>query len=289
MSAAGRDGIPRAAGPRAGERQWLARRRADADREPVRPRLPLVWQGKVIGSVEPALAEALQRAGTGDALPLRLQVGDGTASFHVEGSLSPSLAHLAASLRAAGLSHVWRDELLPVLAADGRVLGEVERAVVRPLGIPTRAVHLVGRTPDGRHWVQQRSLTKANDPGRWDTVMGGMVPVGESVADALARETWEEAGLRLEQLQALLPGGCVSLRRPVGDGRGMGYVVERIDWYHCVLPAGVVPVNQDGEVAQFCLLTTDELSRRLLGDEFTLEAALILAHALGWEAGARLR
>ena len=72
----------------------------------------------------------------------------------------------------------------------------MERAVVRPLGITTFAVHLLA-SPDGRHWVQQRSLTKPNDPGLWDTLMGGMIPASDSMAQALERETWEEAGLRL--------------------------------------------------------------------------------------------
>jgi 8-oxo-dGTP pyrophosphatase MutT (NUDIX family) len=268
------------------QERWLARRRADADRLPLRPRLPLLWEGQVIGSVEAALPEVLGRSPGNQALPLWQGLHDGGTGYHVEGPLSPALALIAEALRAAQLAHVWRNELLPVRGADGGVLGVVERAVVRPLGIPTRAVHLVGRAPDGRHWVQQRSLSKANDPGLWDTLVGGMVPAGESVPQALARETWEEAGLRMEQLEALAPGGCVSLRRPTGDGRGTGYVVEDIDWFQCVLPDGLAPVNQDGEVARFCLLTTDELRGRLLQDEFTLEAALILAQALAWHAAA---
>jgi hypothetical protein len=38
----------------------------------------------------------------------------------------------------------------------------------------------------------------------------------------------------------------------------------------------VVPVNQDGEVAQFALLEPHELVARLHRNEFTLEAALVL-------------
>ena len=157
-------------------------------------------------------------------------------------------------------------------------MATVERAVVRPLGITTHAVHLVGRSPDGRHWVQQRSLSKPNDPGLWDTLMGGMVPASDSLAQALERETWEEAGLKLDQLARLEHGGRVTMRRPTDSGAG-GYVVEHIDWYRCVVPHGVEPVNQDGEVAQFRLMDAAELLQHLHGDQFTVEAALVLARS----------
>jgi 8-oxo-dGTP pyrophosphatase MutT (NUDIX family) len=95
---------------------------------------------------------------------------------------------------------------------------------------------------------------------------------------ALERETWEEAGLRLDQLAQLQQGGRISTQRPTGDGRA-GYVVEHIDWYRCVVPDGVVPSNQDGEVAQFRLMAVDELRERLQRDEFTTEAALIVSQS----------
>ena len=66
--------------------------------------------------------------------------------------------------------------------------------------------------------------------------------------------------------------------RPSAD-TGAGYVVEYIDWYRCVLPDGVVPSNQDGEVAQFRLMDPQEVLSRLEQEEFTTEAALILVRA----------
>ena len=151
---------------------------------------------------------------------------------------------------------------------------------MRPLGIATQAVHLVGRAPDGRVWVQQRSLDKANDPGLWDTLMGGMVSAQDSIESALRRESWEEAGLRLENVADLQRGGEVVLRKPSSDGADAGYVVERVDWYRCTVPDGLQPLNQDGEVAQFALLEPAELAQRLQRNEFTTEAALVLLAAL---------
>lgn len=48
----------------------------------------------------------------------------------------------------------------------------------------------------------------------------------------------------------------------------------------CTVPDGVVPVNQDGEVAQFLLLAPDELVACPYRNEFTPEAALVLVAAL---------
>jgi 8-oxo-dGTP pyrophosphatase MutT (NUDIX family) len=201
----------------------------------------------------------------------------------VLGEVGASLQRIAQVLRAAGAGRVvqhWRDEQLAVCTAHGEQVATVERGVVRPLGIATQAVHLVGCAPDGRVWVQQRSLSKANEPGLWDTLMGGMVSAHDSIESALARETWEEAGLHLVSLSGLRCGGQVELRKPSSDGADAGYVVERVDWYRCTVPDGVQPLNQDGEVAQFELLDLGELARRLERDEFTTEAALILLAAL---------
>jgi 8-oxo-dGTP pyrophosphatase MutT (NUDIX family) len=254
---------------------WLAALHAGANRPPRRRRVPL-WAGPArIGSVEP---DFFQAAALRPALVTQTARG-GETGWQINGDdLTASLHELAAALRAAGLAHVWRNEQLAVTDEQGRCVATVERAVVRPLGITTFAVHLVGMSPDGRHWVQQRSMTKANDPGLWDTLMGGMIPATDSVAQALERETWEEAGLRLDQLADLRRCGRISISRPSSE-RGAGYVIEHIDWYRCIVPPGIVPVNQDGEVAQFVLMDGYEVAARLRRDEFTIEAALILVEA----------
>ena len=258
---------------------WRAALRERADQPPRQPRVAL-WAGAAkIGSVEPTLFhDALPRAAIGASglvQPVRESAREG---WQVNGELTGALNELAFAMREAGVAHAWRDEQLAVTDERGQTLGTVERAIVRPLGITTFAVHLIGLSADGRHWVQQRSLTKPNDPGLWDTLVGGMIPACDSLAQALQRETWEEAGLQLEQLTRLQHGGRVAIRRPSGDAPH-GYVVEHIDWYRCVLPDGVLPANQDGEVAQFGLMRSDELCDALLREQFTVEAALILLEA----------
>ena len=251
---------------------WIARLRARAEQPPVVARLPLACESGVIGSVEDALLVPLRLACLRRGLP------DGGAGWTVTGPTSDSLAALAQALREAGCVRAWRDESLAVRNGQGQVIGQVERGVTRLLGIATEAVHLLGVAPDGRHWVQQRALTKPDDPGLWDTLVGGMVPAGESLEAALARECDEEAGLRPDQLQDLRLGGWVATRRPTPGTPG-GYTVERIAWYLAQVPDGVVPFNRDGEVAQFRLMPVQELRAHLAAGGFTLDASLMLLDA----------
>lgn len=248
--------------------------------------MPLLFGAHAVGSVEP---DYLSQIGLQPLLdgPLSLQKTEhnGAIAWRIQDELSPALARLAEALRQRSpyVATQWRGEALAICSEAGLTLGQVERALVRPLGIATQAVHLVGRAPDGRLWVQQRALDKANDPGLWDTLMGGMVTAADTVERALARETWEEAGLHLDGLTGLRRGGQVRLQRPTEPGSA-GYMVERIDWYEAVLPEGLTPVNQDGEVAEFALLAPQELLARLAQGWFTTEAALILVAALQAQA-----
>jgi len=260
---------------------WLRKLRASANTPPLRPRVPL-WAGEsAIGSVEPDFLsqKALEPLFYGREQLLKKEQPS-TLGWRLLGDVSTSLDQLAKALHSANLGGAWRGEQLAVHDQFGHLKGTIERAAVRSLGIATQAVHLAARTTDGRHWVQQRALTKSNDPGLWDTLMGGMVSSAETLDSALERETWEEAGLKLDQLQNMKRGGVLTIRKPACDGDGAGYVVEDIDWYTCTLPDDVVPVNQDGEVAQFNLMTSDEVIAAMQRGEFTTEAALILVEVL---------
>ncbi len=277
---------------------WLEALRASSQRPPLRPRVPLLaqiaGQEHQIGAVEPDLfkrigLEALWiKHGT-----LLKQEHSGEPAWVLRGDLQAILTALGLSLRSAHMAGAWRGEALAVYGDTGQKLASIERAAVRPLAISTYAVHLVGLVgPPGagqQVWVQQRSLSKANDPGQWDTLMGGMISAFDTLERALERETWEEAGLKLQQVQELRLGGRISQSRPTreaGHGMGgMGYLLEEIVWYRCQVPEGLEPHNQDGEVQAFALLPQLELVEMLEGDMFTPEAALILVEALGLAPG----
>lgn len=251
---------------------WRALK-ARADTAPANPRDALWLAQAQIGSIEPGLAGVLVAA--------KLPIAAAASGWRIaaEPHADAALARIAHWLHREGLGSTWRDELLAVTDASGTPRARIERAAVRPLGIATRAVHLVGVAANGSVWVQQRALDKATDPGLWDTLMGGLQSADETDALTLERETWEEAGLRigdLADLADLRVVGCLDVRRPVTDG----YMVEHIEVFAATVPEGRVPTNRDGEVARFECLDAAALRRRIERGGFTLEAALILAETL---------
>jgi 8-oxo-dGTP pyrophosphatase MutT (NUDIX family) len=244
-----------------------------------------VAAGHVIGSVAQGFFDEAGAGGILQEHPLRLKKHETAAPcWHLEvaaDQVTRALNALACALRERGLCGPWRDEQLAVCGPAGEVVATVERGAVRVLGITTRAVHLIGHATDGRIWVQKRAMTKPNDPGKWDTLMGGMVSAADTLPQALERETWEEAGLRVERLHGLTYGGHVLFSRPSSEGQGAGFMVERIDWFSAVVPDGMPPDNQDGEVECFALLSPDEVRGRVAQGGFTLEAGLVLAGFFG--------
>ncbi len=262
---------------------WLAAAREAAQRPPAQPRQALLVAGQVVGSVAEGFLKkiSLQRL-LDKRYMLSNKEHSGAVAWHLDApatAATDALNTLAAALRDAGLCGPWRDEQLAVCNPQGERVGTVEHGAVRVLGIATRAVHLVGLAPDGRMWVQKRAMNKPNNPGQWDTLMGGMVSAADSLPQALARETWEEAGLRVQALAGLAHGGHVTFSRPSREGAGAGFMRERIDWFWAQVPEGMAPNNQDGEVEQFALLPPDEVRERVAQGQFTPEAGLVIA---GW-------
>lgn len=251
----------------------LERLQARAQRPDDAALIALRMSGAGIGHVRPAVAQALARDCPGFSLAdgaLHAQGGD---SIDTRSALLNRAARL---LRDAGLLTGWRDELLAVRAGAGPgYLAVIERSACRPLGITTTAVHLNAWADDASMFVARRSPHKAIDPGMWDNLVGGMVPAGETVLDALAREAREEAGLDLAALQ-LQPGGQLHMRRNVPEG----YQSEDIVVFDAMLPAGLRLQNQDGEVAAIERRPAADIVDAIERGEFTLEAALVALDSL---------
>jgi 8-oxo-dGTP pyrophosphatase MutT (NUDIX family) len=279
--------------PAASFDQWLVGARQRAHQPARQPRQPLVVAGQVVGSVAEGFLSkiSLQRlldkryklsnGEHGGLSACRLDLPQDAAAGPDGNGITEALNTLAHALRDANLCGPWRNEQLAVANREGQAVGTVERGAVRVLGITTSAVHLVGLAPDGRMWVQKRSRNKPNDPGLWDTLMGGMVSARDSLPQALARETWEEAGLHVDALAYVVHGGHVLFSRPSSEGGGTGFMVERIDWFSAVVPDGMAPDNQDGEVDEFALLPLAEVRAQVARGMFTLEAGLVIAGFLG--------
>ena len=251
---------------------WWAGVRMRAEEMPTVPRAALVFNDDAVGSIAHPLAVQL----CGHRLPVRFDpAGD---SVRLLGDPTRSLAEIAAWLREHEHAAPWRDELIAVTTKSGRRIGCVERAVVRNLGISTQAVQLHGQAAKTNlYWLQQRAFDKATDPGRWDTLIGGLVADGETPLQTLGREALEEAGLRINDLASLKSCGSFTQRRPVHDAGTHGYMVETLHALRCVVPAACEPSNMDGEVARFDRFDRYQIVEAIDRSDVTLEAAIAIA------------
>jgi len=245
-------------------------------------RVPFSVNGKTVGSVARVHLQALR------AWPDALQVDDAGVALQAEaGRLNAVLARLNAWLRREGLIRAWRDEPFALFdPADGARLATLERASARFWGTLTLGAHANGYVADaaGRPthlWIAQRSANKATDPGKYDNLIGGGVPEGQTPAQALRREGWEEAGLQAAQMRAARAGSVLCLHRDIAEGLQFEWLYA----YDLRLPEGLVPQNQDGEVAGFRCLPLDAALALAAGEQMTVDAALVtldfaLRHAL---------
>jgi len=245
-------------------------------------RVPFRVNGRAVGSVARAHLQALRTWRDG------LQVDEAGVALQIEPPrLDAVLAQLNNTLRSLGLIRAWRDEPFALFdPADGTRLATMERAAARFWGTLTLGAHANGYVADahgrpGHLWIAQRALTKATDPGKFDNLIGGGVPEGQTPAQALVREGWEEAGLQPAQMAAVRAGSVLCLKRDIAEGL-------QFEWLHAYdlrLPEELVPQNQDGEVAGFRCLPLDEALALAAGEQMTVDAALVtldfaLRHAL---------
>jgi 8-oxo-dGTP pyrophosphatase MutT (NUDIX family) len=263
-----------------GERLLTIAARLQARAQPALPPglVPLRIAGQRVGLAQPIVAHFL--AGTeGFRLQHRELV---MVDFGLDADgRTERLAQAARALRDAQLLTGWRDEPLSVRAAPGGpVLAAIERSACRPLGIATTAVHLNAYADDGDVVVARRAAHKQIDPGCWDNLVGGMVPHGETLEQALEREAWEEAGIELDRIE-VHRGRTFTLLRAVPEG----VQHETIHVYDATLAATTEPRNQDGEVDAIETRTVADVLDAIERDTFTLESALVMIESLTRRAG----
>ena len=150
----------------------------------------------------------------------------------------------------------------------------LERAAMRAFGLGARAAHLNGVVTDAsgwRMWIARRSDAKPIDPGMLDNLVGGGIAEGMDARDTLVKECKEEAGIP----PALAAAAAAVGRLRVRSLEPEGVHDETLDCFDLELPEDFRPLNQDGEVAEFMLVTPGELVTRLAAAEFTVDAGAV--------------
>ena len=86
-------------------------------------------------------------------------------------------------------------ELLDVVDADDNVIAVKTRGEIHAEGLMHRAVHILVFNSRGQLFLQKRSMTKDEQPGKWDSSAAGHVDSGEDYLDCARREIEEELGI----------------------------------------------------------------------------------------------
>lgn len=222
---------------------------------------PFELGGRALGWLREANSERLARYDdvfVANARSLRLHPRLEAASACQR---TDAVAEVLADLAQRGQLPGWRDELFPVVERFGeppQLL--IERAAVAMFGARGFGVHVNGfvRTRDGIHmWIARRAADKPTWPGLLDQMVAGGQPAGLGVRDNVRKECQEEAGIEPTLAKCAQAAGAVSYCMQTKEGL-------RPDWlftFDLELPAEFVPINTDGEVAQFELWPLAEVAQ----------------------------
>jgi 8-oxo-dGTP pyrophosphatase MutT (NUDIX family) len=211
------------------------------------------------------------------------------AVFRVE----PNAVHLADSLgdvetRSAAVNafvwqrrHLpwfrrWNDEYAAVTSGLTEVAAlNLARCASVPFGFRTFGAAVNGYVRVGtelRFWVAQRQHDELEFGGQLDNVACGFIAAGRSPGEVAKTELGEEAGL---------DAGLATAMRPVGVVRGCRQETEGVRPFsiYCFdleLDPDTRPVNRDGEIDGFELLSLSQLVDRLEAGYFKFNAVWVV-------------
>ena len=95
-------------------------------------------------------------------------------------------------------------ELLDVVDENDCVIEVKTRGEIHAKGLMHRAVHILLFNSQGELFLQKRSMSKDEQPGKWDSSAAGHVDSGEAYVDCARREIAEELGIVAEQPMEML-------------------------------------------------------------------------------------
>jgi isopentenyldiphosphate isomerase len=120
-------------------------------------------------------------------------------------------------------------ELVDIVDADDRIIGQATRAEMRARKLRHRATYFLVFNPEGQLFVHQRTASKDVYPSYYDVAVGGVVAAGESYDDGARRELAEELGIT-----AVRPRPIFNFRFDDGDSPVNGRV------YSCTYDGALV-------------------------------------------------
>ncbi|KAH9496342.1 hypothetical protein Btru_010658 [Bulinus truncatus] len=170
----------------------------------------------------------------------------------------------------------WRDENYSVSQKfTDEPIFEIERSCCGLFGTIQYGVHVNGYVKDEggevKLWLGKRSKTKPTFPNMYDNMCAGGLAARLGILECVKKECREEASVSDIILERLKFVGTLSYFYE--DERGLFPECQYI--YDLELTVDFTPVNADGEVATFQIVSIDELKELLVGGNFKPNCAAI--------------
>jgi len=249
--------------------------------------MPLRMAGASVGWVHPQWLQRLLQPPT--PWRLRIDAVELQTDRPTFASRSAALAFWADTARARWSLPGWRDERI-VIRHGGRPLCGIERALLRPLGLPLRSVQANVWSRDGeavRIWIARRARSKPVEPGKLDALVAGGIAGFDEPRSTLVRECAEEAGIGAALADRAQPVGSLDLSYGTEYDGLTALHREHITLFDLQLPADFRPVAVDGEHESIMALSAAQVRVSVQSEDWTREGAwstLDLIERQGWSA-----
>lgn len=188
-------------------------------------------------------------------------------------SRTNAIAPVIKSLHEKGIIDSWVDETYAITNTfNEEPYFHMERAAVAYFGVRSYGVHINGlvKKPDGIYiWIARRTKDKPFWPGKLDQVVAGGQPAGISLMNNVIKESAEEANIpehiakTAELVSEIHYLGKNTLKKsPKASVNDMlGISSDTLFNYDLWLPTDFIPVNTDGEVDEFMLMSLEEMAK----------------------------
>ena len=156
------------------------------------------------------------------------------------------------------------DELLDVVDEQDRVIAVERRGDIHARGLMHRAVHILVFNAAGQLFLQKRSMSKDEQPGKWDSSAAGHVDSGEDYDSCARREIAEELGIETD----------IALERLFKLAANPETGNEHCMVYRCCYD-GPLTLQPD-EIDEGAWIDAEDMDRRVGAVEAELTSAIIL-------------
>ncbi|KAK2798747.1 hypothetical protein FQN50_008729 [Emmonsiellopsis sp. PD_5] len=194
----------------------------------------------------------------------------------------------------------WRKENYPICrmgTKENEMVAEIERSGSCLFGVPTYGVHMTGYVTteggskdDWKIWIPHRAEDKSTFPGMLDNVSAGGLgsklikdtKKPQYISYCMIKEAGEEANIPEEAVAKLaVPIGCLTyiyvrddMAQPGGE---VGLLQPECEFnYDMEIKAEEKPEVNDGEVADFTLMTIEEVMTNLKANKFKANSATVM-------------